>query len=286
MGINDLINKRPRRELKPDDLKPPAIAHFFQLLFRKIFSLVQLNILHVLLNFFVIGFIYVFTEVFMQPGIIDIITVATPVDQDLAAANYIAKFFLCLFFFCVPVICFGPFQAGFAYVNACFVNERHTFVFTDYFQKAKENFKKALIISLINLAVFYVAALAINAYLANLASYRILGIAVLVFIVFMVVIFVMMNMYIWPLLVTVELSIKDIYKNAIMFVYMRFYINLVALVFSFAIFYGTFIYTEGMQMVFVFLLLFLYPALIGFITTFAAYPAIKKHIIDLVKSAK
>jgi hypothetical protein len=286
MGINDLINRQPRREIKPNDPKPLAIVHFFQLLLRKFFSLVQLNILHVLLNFFVIGFIYIFTQVFIQEGIIGSINLGAPVDQDLASAYYIAKFFLCLFLFCVPVICFGPFQAGFAYVNVCFVNERHTFVFSDYFQKAKENFKKALIISLINLTVFYIAALAINAYLANLAYYGIMGIAVLVFILFMVIIFMMMNMYIWPLLVTVDLSIKDIYKNAITFVYMRFYINLIALVFSFAIFYGTFIYTEGMQQIFIFLLLFLYPALIGFITTFAAYPAIKKNIIDLVKTSK
>jgi hypothetical protein len=277
MSIYDLMNKQPHREIKPDDPKPPALIHFFNLLLRKIVSLIQLNILHVLLNFFVIGFIYVFTQIFMQAGIIDMINVGVPANENLAAANYFAKFFVCLFFFCVPVICFGPFQAGFAYVNVCFVNEKNTFVFSDYIQKARENFKKAGIISLINLAVFYVAAVAVNAYMLNLASYGILGIAFLVF---------LMNMYIWPLLVTVELSIKDIYKNAITFVYMRFYINLIALLVSFTIFYGTFIYTEGMQTIFIMLLLFLYPALIGFITTFAAYPAIKKNIVDLVKSAK
>ena len=58
---------------------------------------------------------------------------------------------LIYFVFCIPIVTIGPATAGFTYVLRNFSREEHSFVWMDFFDNFKKNFKQSFIVSLLNL---------------------------------------------------------------------------------------------------------------------------------------
>jgi uncharacterized membrane protein YesL len=106
----------------------------------------------------------------------------------------------------------------------------------------------------------------------------------LIFLSIAMMLFLMVNMYIYPLMVTFKLSVIQLYRNALIFSYMRFYLNILIILLSFAIFIVLLSYTQ--PLLFLALFIFILPSFIGFLSTYVVYPALKKHMIDVVEKGK
>jgi len=89
----------------------------------------------------------------------------------------------------------------------------------------------------------------------------------------------MMSMYIYPMMVTFDLSIRQLYKNAFLFAIMKFFPNLLILVVIFALLFFSFYYPVIGYILFIFITM----GLTSFITNFYVYSKIDKYMIQPIK---
>lgn len=258
---------KPGPGVQKDESPKPRIVLFFDILFRKFWNLLKLNMM-----FFLFNIPAVLAMLFLM------LTFVGNLFTDDVTSDLILKFILGSIFICIPILTVGPAQAGFTYILRNYSREEHAFLWWDFKDNAKRNFKESLIISIIDLVIFVVVLFDIRAYflfskgsfLMSLAS----GFLILAFVIYM-----MMHMYIYPMLVTFKLSVKQIYRNALLFAMMKFLPNLGILLICAAVLVATFWNPIIGFILFPFITL----SLIGFITNFYVYPQLKKHMMDKVE---
>lgn len=177
--------------------------------------------------------------------------------------------------FCIPVVTIGPATAGMTYVLRNMANEQPIFLFSDFWDAFKANWKQSFLYSLL-LAVCLLAAIVSGQfYLANAASrqWLLFPAAVTFFICLMLL---MMNYYVMLMIVTLDLPLGSIIKNALILAIVRLKTNLLTLLFTGAILLATWLFFPYT----ILLVLLIVPAWIGFIICFNSYPGIQKHVID------
>lgn len=91
----------------------------------------------------------------------------------------------------------------------------------------------------------------------------------------------MMHMYIYPMLITFKLNIKQLYRNALIFAVAKFLPNLGILLLCIVLMLLSFYFSTFVG---VLLFIFITVSLIGFIINFYVYPILKKYMIDRIKA--
>ncbi|MDR1439515.1 MAG: hypothetical protein LBJ10_05745, partial [Clostridiales bacterium] len=252
----------------PKDLPPkPRIVVFFEVLQRKFWNMVRLNLMHTIFNIPALAFMFVGVQ-FLFPA-------------ELAGdgvADLSLRLIVGLCFVCFPILCFGPAQAGSTFVLRNYAREEHAFIWGDYKEHALKNAKEGLLICAIDFAVFLVLSIAANFYsqmmAENLWAAAALGVSYLASLLF-----AMMHIYIYPMLVTFKITVRQLYKNALIFSAIKFLPNLGILLLCAAIMLATFIVPFLGAALFALIT----NALINFILNFYAYPTLKKYMIDRVE---
>ena len=254
----------------PKDAPPKArIVVFFEIFTRKFWNLIKINMMFSLFNIPAIIAVLFMSQIFITNNLSD--------DPGIDLA---LRFIICSILMCVPILTVGPAQAGFTYLLRNYAREEHAFIWWDFKEAAKKNFKQSMIICLIDLVVVLIIGIDINLYgsmggnsfLMSIAS----GFLILAFVIYM-----MMHLYIYPMLVTFKLSIKQIYKNAFIFSIIKFFPNLGILLLCSLLVLASFYFT-----VIGFILMFMLTlSTIGLITNFYVYPQIKKYMIDIPEEA-
>ncbi len=263
----------------PDNAPPksPFIV-FFEILQRKFWNFIKINFMFLVFDLpaILLGYLVL---LFMFPNIFP----NAFESAEMITSEMLMKFILLTPLFCIPMITVGPAQAGFTYVLRNYAREEHAFIWSDFKDSALKNFKQSMIIGTINFFATFLMLLSIRAY-SLIGNSNILVMAGMVLMIMLFLIFAMMNMYIYPILVTFELPIKQIYKNALIFATVKFFPNLGILLLSaliIALTYGMIIPFN--QFVGILLLLLITASLVGFITNFYAYPKLKKYMISRVE---
>lgn len=149
-------------------------------------------------------------------------------------------FLLVIFFICFLLsgllVCIGPFQAGFTQVYRDIRNGTSFSLFGSFKTGLKNNWKKSFGAMFIGIIVTAIILLAISFYL-NLSA----GVGTIIGIIFevLLVFFVLVQNYVYNMIVSTDLKLSKIYKNAILFVLIRFLpslgLSLVVIVFNFLI---------------------------------------------------
>jgi uncharacterized membrane protein YesL len=112
-----------------------------------------------------------------------------------------------------------------------YAREEHAFLWGDFKDTALKNMKQSLIVSTINFFVTFLMLWSIRAYLV-LGTGNFIMTAGSAFMVILFAVFACMNMYIYPIMITFDLSIKQIYKNALIFAVIKFLPNVGILLLS------------------------------------------------------
>jgi len=248
----------------PKDAPPksPFIV-FFEILQRKFWNLIKVNIMFLFFNLpaLILGMLVM---MLFFPNILpDAFS-----DTDILISDILLKFVLLTLMMCIPMVTVGPAQAGFTYIMRNYAREEHAFLWSDFKETALKNLKQSLIISTINFLATFLMLWSIRAYLI-IGAGSILMTAGSALMVMLFVIFASMNMYIYPIMITFNLSIKQIYKNALIFAVIKFIPNVGILLLSAIIMLLTF----GMIIPFspvigIIIYVFLTISLIGFLTNF------------------
>jgi uncharacterized membrane protein YesL len=195
--FNRMYYGDPRKpDLKKEDMPQNRFKLFFTILQVRFWKLIQLNLLYSIFWLPAFLFIYLQLRVTAETG------------------EPISILFFLLLIPCMLIA--GPATSGTVYVLRNWARDEHAWLFSDFKDAWKMNWKESLLIMLINgiaLMVFYVS---LTFYRAA-AVENIIFLVLYYFILVIGIIYAMMNIYIFPLLVTYKLNVRQIYKNAFIF---------------------------------------------------------------------
>lgn len=128
------------------------------------------------------------------------------------AMGYVSAYLIGL----VPCIAItGPFSAGITYVTRNWARDEHSFVWSDYWDAVKGNWKQALPVSIISALTPLILYFSFTFY-GQMASQNILFMVPLCLVVIVCVIWKLSEMIIYTMMVTYELSLKNLLRNAIL----------------------------------------------------------------------
>lgn len=204
--FNRMYYGDPRKpDLKKEDMKHVnRFKLFFTVLPIRIWQLIQLNLLYS------IFWIPAFLLIQMQ------LTILQEMEEPVTVL-----FFLLL----IPcLVLTGPATAGIFYVMRNWARDEHAWVWSDFKDAWKQNWKEGMQLMLINgaaLMFFYINVMFYSAMAAQNLLYLILQYIILM----MGLIYAMMNLFTFPMLVTYKLTVKQILKNAFIFTMVKLPVN-------------------------------------------------------------
>ncbi|MDD2393654.1 MAG: DUF624 domain-containing protein [Eubacteriales bacterium] len=192
----------------------------------------------------------------------------------------------------LQLLVLGPVHAGITYIFRNYSREEHAFIWGDFKEHLKKNWKQSLLTSLISFLaviilstnfVFYSKGdMVNNTFLKGILT----GAVAVIFIVF-----TMMQMYIYPMMITFKLTLKQLYKNSVLLTMARLPWNIgimllsilitTALPIAFLFFGGSLGIILG-----IFYYFFLAFGLNMMLTNFFVYRQLKKYMIDPMNETK
>ncbi|MBE7014567.1 MAG: DUF624 domain-containing protein [Ruminococcaceae bacterium] len=117
-----------------------------------------------------------------------------------------------LSFIIIVILGIPPFSVGINNVMSLFAKNEAVFT-SDIFDAMKDNFKQSMIIFLVNIIVVYVFTVNYKFYVVVQAGNT--ALKILLYITFFV--FLIMNMYVYQLMLNYKISVFKIYEKALMF---------------------------------------------------------------------
>ncbi|MCR5111895.1 MAG: DUF624 domain-containing protein [Ruminococcus sp.] len=244
--------------ISKDDVKKKGLALFFDLLGRKFWSLMWVNVLYVL--FFI-------PLMLIMPAIYFINN------------NYIAVAVICILVLIFAIV-IGPATAGMMKIMRMFYIEKHTFIAHDFFEAVRDNFKRAAVVGLVDCFVIFSAFAALQVYPALAVQYtRAFYIPMVITFSLFLMVFIM-NFYVFLMLTSTTLTMKQILKNSFMFAISGMKQNLLTVGVIVAIMFIMSLLFLNLFQVFALLIPIFPAAFIGFVVCFNCYPLIQKNVLD------
>lgn len=262
MGLFGSNYERAGSGIAKNAPKKKGFFRFFEMFGRKFWKLFELNFLYFLSFLPVIGAAVLYLVLSSQLGTI------------LAAA--------CLVLFAVII---GPATAAHTKILKNFVMEKPTFLAHDFFRTFRSEFKHSCIVGILDCllvccisAAFYVYPRLIE-QTGNKVFYVFFAITLSIG-----VIGLLMNFYIFPMLVSTNLSLKNVLKNSLALSVVALKTNIVTLLIVSAVVavYAVVLMFVNIRysMILLFLLPFLPASWLGLVIVFQSYPIIQKYIIN------
>ena len=182
---------------------------------------------------------------------------------------------------CLPVVTIGPAIAGMTKVARNYSQERNAFIWSDFWATFKKCFKQSFVIGLLDLFFAFAFIVGLPVYYALAEQNSVMYIPLVLCISCMLV-FIMMNFYIYLMIVSTNLNLRQILKNSLFLVALGFkgtIFTLLCWVLVIAL-----LVVLGYLAPFV---MFVWPfAFMCFVTSFNCYPVIRKYVIQPYYDAK
>ena len=202
--------------------KKDIVIGFFKNGWANIVRLMAANVLFILFNipsillsyFLSSSFVFVFSRIFNWDSLLR---------NDDDVISYWMYMLLIIFFINALVssclICIGPFQAGFSNLYKNIRNGSSVSLFSDFKSGMKNNVGKSIGAMIIGLLASFISLLAVSFYI-NFNKYLALLFVILMFA------FVLIQNFVYQLIVSTDLSLFKIYKNAFLLLLIRFIPNI------------------------------------------------------------
>ena len=265
MGLFNNYNK-PGKGVSKNEKQKNGIARFFELYFRKFWSICILNIIIVLFDALFLALSY---------GIFSFIG-----KGNLALTENLQ---LRLVISLVPFAFFGPVFAGGLRITRDFVREEPVFMWGDFVSTIKKNLKQTTIFSIISYigAAAFSYAIPAYYYVEGFSKYILFPLSMIA-----ALIFLFTQYYYYIMAITCNLTVKQLIKNSVilsMACIVRNILLTLILGVVFVAICAMVIYGIATTILFAIVLMFVTFFAIGFVLysiSFMSFPAIKKYIID------
>lgn len=285
-----------------DEPEKRGMFKFFELFARKFWKYITLNLIYILACIPTIIILFFLTSLIsgsylssdsvtrgiaalMGQEVLDITHIDTA--KMIVTMDVVIKIFVIIMF--TALLGMGPATAGFTYILRNFAREEHAWVWSDFWEVTFKNFKQATV-------VFCIDAVAL---ILGFFAYRFYGsmpkpMCYIKYVLFAAaLVFVMMHFYIYPMMVTFKLKLKDIYKNALIFTFAKLPLNFLVLALvllvHLGLIYAVVILGSSLSLIYFIPLLLAIPlaevlillSFTGLIVNFSVYPVIKRYMLDV-----
>ena len=273
---------KPGPGVSKDEIPKIAPVRFFEIVGRKFWKLIQVNLLFLI--FFLLA-TFLSAVIWAIPGIFSISTpiLSIPIGEHhltLDLWNYLTM--------PIPFIFVFPFMAGLTIVTRNFAREEHAFILSDFMKSAKNNASLFIKNGILTYVLYVVLSFSISFYFLNGAGNSMFFIPA-VFCFLLILMYVFTQFYLCVIFVTFDLSFKQAYKNAFILSIMGLGRNLLLLIIFVAMIVGAYFLLTLSPITFLFLVLFAIFLLFAFVSlliNFAIYPLIDQYLINPSKNPK
>lgn len=182
----------------------------------------------------------------------------------------------------ITVLTWGWQNVGATYNLRSLVRGDSAFLWSDYFYAIRRNLKQGFLFGLLDLLILFVLVCDVIFFypLSTGFGYGMMYGLVLA----LGIVYLAMRFYIYPMMITFDLSIYKLLKNALIFTMLGIKRNIMGLLgIAFVIVLNILAIVGGLTIGFsvpIILPFFYLLALLGFISMYAAYPNIKRYMID------
>ncbi len=246
---------KPGKGVSKNQPEKRALFAFGELYFQKFWNLIKINLI-------------------MFVCFIPLITALT---LPMTGAAYIIGLMI------IQALLFGPCLCGVSYLLRNFCAKSHVWVWSDFKDVFMDNYKYGFIMGAVDLVVTWLLYVANNYYTTIVGG--MMGDIVSAVIAVVFALFVMINMYIYPMIVTFDNNLSSHFKNALVFTLanlprsvLAFVIDGVVCVALIYLIY-TVIPVPFSIVVMIVLLAFFVMSFIGLINMFTVWPVLKPHIV-------
>ncbi len=228
------LKKVPKEDFIPEQHGP--VFNFFYTLKTHFFTITSVNFLFLVFNIpmmlvafaFVLLFLPYINSVFVPTDFVQFMAdsgvagnqAINDVGTDAAfQIYYLIVVFCVMFLLGTTLIVIGPFQAGFSQIYRNLYRQEGVFIFSDFKEGMKNNWKQSLIASIVSIVVTALCLLATGFYLNIGTSW---GTAVGTFFIILFFVFIIIQNMVYTMIVSRDISLPKIYKNAVLFVLLKF----------------------------------------------------------------
>lgn len=258
---------KPGPGVSKDEPPKAAPIRFFEILGRKFSKLVQLNLIFVIPT--IVACILMFLIYLSPTHFVISISGITQID---GWATFVTP---------LPVIFLAPFTAGLTIVTRNFAREEHAFVWSDFWDAVKANWKYFLLNGFICYLVFTLLGFAVI-YYYNMAAAQWFYYIPLWMCVVIALVFLFAQYYLPVMFVTFDLKFTHAYKNAFIFTAAGLGRNILITVILAALII-TLLNVPLLNitlLVYILLFLFILFSFISFLINFTVYPVIDRYLIQ------
>ena len=181
----------------------------------------------------------------------------------------------------VFLVLWGPATSGVFKIMKNFAQDKHSFIMSDFTQTFKSNFKNACIIGVVDILLLssIIAGMWVYPALAEQTGSKIMYVFLAVSLSVGVT-FIMMNFYMFPMLVSTDLSLKNIFKNSFALMFVELKRNVLTLLIIGGIVAVMLFLILFVNFAFIYILPFFPFAFNTFLICFRSYPIIQKYVIN------
>ncbi|WP_295074978.1 DUF624 domain-containing protein [Ruminococcus sp.] len=243
-----------------DAPKKKGLSLFFDIFGRKIWNLMEINLLYM---------VFFLPLILMIPAIY------------LLGDFYKLSLAVNILLMVVFMIFIGPATAGMTKVIRCYVLGKHTFIWSDFWKGFKSNFKTAAIVGFVDCLIILSALSALWFYpqlaeqMQSKAVYIPMVITFSLFLVLMI-----MNFYIFPMMVATTLKPKNLFKNSFALAFVALKQNFITFIIILITIAVMVVLRIFLMSVYLLLLPFFPAAFLCLVSCFNSYPVIQKYVIN------
>lgn len=188
---------------------------------------------------------------------------------------------------CLPVVTIGLAVTGMTRVVRNIARDDAAFVWSDYIESIKQNWKISIPVTLINLVVGGLLCTSIYVYSMSSEQSSFAGSVGLPITIVLLCFFLIINFYVHYMMVTFDIDLKHLYKNAVILTITSFWKNLLTLLMVAGLWFAVYILWYwnliGICVGLGVLMLFSFT---GFIICYQLTPVIQKNLIDPLEAGE
>ncbi len=286
----------------PDDEPPildnPGIKNYFKLLWRKLNQIISINVMMLACNFPIFFALAVMSGYFSIHSTAPTYSIFAQINgaamhtPDAYTSALLGTFsaqseitvlstvdYVFLGLTCLVFLTFGCVMVGSVYLLRNMVREEHIFFFQDFWYSIKRNYKQAIVYGIIDLLIMLLIVYDVIFFNINYGNSLMTSMMFFMSLV-LAVLYTVMRIYIYIMMITFDLSLLKLFKNALIFTVLGIKRNAVAILLIAAvgvISFGMLGIYMPIGVLIPFVILF---SLITYTGVYYAYPVISKYMIE------
>ena len=210
-------------ELGADAPRRKNVFLYTEIFFRKFFKLMKSNLLYFLISLPLFLLVYFFApvEYFVKTIVPSDMLDAALIENAIPQIRLLTTALFALFFGS------GPASAGYAFILRCFTRENHVWIWTEFWEKFRENIKQGIVVLLVSLIFVPLMLTATLVYFKfSQATGSSIYFVLLYVIAALFLMVILMHTFIYQIMITYDCTVTMLYKNSFLMVLAKFPITL------------------------------------------------------------